>query len=169
MEKFKRRREAIENMRPIDDVFFEVMAQDKGVCEEILQVILEDSELKVLNNVPQKSIRNLQGRSVKLDALCVLGDGRRCNVEVQKADSDNHLKRVRYHSACITAGTSDTGTDFSQVPTVYIVYITKFDIFKKGKTIYHIKKIVEETGEIIDDGAYEIFVNTAVVDNTDIS
>ena len=39
--------EKIQNFRPIDDVFFEVLAANKLVCQEILQTILEDSALIV--------------------------------------------------------------------------------------------------------------------------
>ena len=42
-------------------------------------------------------------------------------------------------------------------------------IFKKGKTIYHIEKIIKETGTYVDDGFHEIFVNTSVYDGTKIS
>ena len=52
---------------------------------------------------------------------------------------------------------------------MYIVYISEFDFLKGNKTIYHIDKIIRETGETVDDGLHEIFVNTAVDDNTKIS
>lgn len=37
--------EKVKDFRPIDDVFFEVLAQNKEVCQEILRVILEDDGL----------------------------------------------------------------------------------------------------------------------------
>ena len=45
--------------------------------------------------IVQSSERNLYGRSVRLDALCILGNGKKCNVEVQRSNKDHHLKRVR--------------------------------------------------------------------------
>lgn len=74
--------------RLIDDVFFEVFAEDEEACQEILQVILEDGQLAVLDVVVQSSKRNIYGRSVRLDALCTLGDGKKCNIEVQRANDD---------------------------------------------------------------------------------
>ena len=70
-------------------MFFEVLAQNKGVCEEILQTILGDPNLKVLVTITQSSEKNLYGRSVRLDALCVLGDNSKCNIEVQRSDIDD--------------------------------------------------------------------------------
>lgn len=74
--------------RLIDDVFFEVFAEDEEACQEILQIILEDGQLAVLDVVVQSSKRNIYGRSVRLDALCTLGDGKKCNIEVQRAYDD---------------------------------------------------------------------------------
>lgn len=66
--------EKVKDFRPIDDVFFEVLAQNLEVCQEMLRVILEDDELIVNSVIKQSSERNLYGRSVRLDALCTLGN-----------------------------------------------------------------------------------------------
>lgn len=42
-------------------------------------------------------------------------------------------------------------------------------MFWKGKTIYHIKRIIEETQDIVDNGVHEIYVNTKVNDGTEIT
>ena len=159
----------IKDFRPIDDVFFEVLAQDPKVCEEILQVILEDSELQVEDVIVQSSERNLYGRSVRLDALCTLGNGTKCNIEIQRSDNDNHLKRARFNAASITVRESSPGDRFDDVVEVYIVYISEFDIFKEDKTIYHVEKVLKETGTVVDDGLHEIFVNTTIDDGSIIA
>lgn len=48
----------VKDFRLIDDVFFEVFAEDKEACQEILQVILEEDGLTVLDVVVQSSKRN---------------------------------------------------------------------------------------------------------------
>jgi len=161
--------ERTKKMNPIDDEFFRKMAEDIGFCQEILQVILQDKSLEVQELIPQKAIKNLQGRSVILDALCKMQDGSYCHVEVQKADDDDHLRRVRYDSSCITANISDTGIRFKDVPDVCVIYISRSDIFKAGKTLYHVDSVIRETGEIVDDGLSRIFVNATVKDDSDIS
>ena len=55
----------------IDDTLFQKMAEDKGFCEELLSTVLEQKVI-VESIISQNSIKNLQGRSVVLDALCVL-------------------------------------------------------------------------------------------------
>lgn len=161
--------ELINRLKPIDDTFFEVLAQDKEVCQEILRTILEEPYIEVIEVCPQKSIKNLHGRSVRLDVLCKRKDGSLCNIEVQKSDNDDHIRRMRYNEACITANVTKSGTKFENVPDVYMICISRFDIFNKNRTIYHVRKVITETGDIINDGVYEIYVNTQVDDGSEIA
>ena len=111
MDSLAEKRERVKKLRPIDDVFFEVLAD-----EEILRTILKDDRLIVEDVIVQSSHRNVWGRSVRLDALCILGDGSRCDIEVQRANSDNHLKRARYNAACIVTKNTDPGERFEKSP-----------------------------------------------------
>ena len=159
----------IQALCPMDDVFFEVLIQQPGVCEEMLRVLLDCSELIVLDIHAQHSIRNLLKRSVRLDALCQLPGNKLVNIEIQNKNDTNHLKRVRYNEACVTTLATDPGTDFENIPTVYSLYVSDFDMFKKGKTIYHIRKSVIETDQIVDDGTFEIYANTVINDGSTIA
>ncbi len=169
MKDFDRIKEIVQKLRPIDDAFFQKLMEDQMVCQEMLRVILEDPALTVEKVIPQNSIKNLQGRSVVLDALCKRPDGSFFNLEVQKADGDNHLKRVRYNASCITANVTEPGGKFEKVPDVCVVYISKFDMFKENRTIYHIDSVIRETGTQVDNGLKQIFVNTKVNDGSEIA
>ena len=166
---YEQARETVKDLVPMDDNFFEKIAEDVETIEEILQVILQKKSLRIIKVIPQKSIKNLQGRSVRLDALCEDDVRKFYNVEVQLANSDNHVRRVRYNASCITANVTDTGANFEKVPDLYVIYISKFDMFNKGKTIYHVEPTIQETGELVDNGLHEIYVNTAVDDGTEIA
>ena len=159
----------VQNFRPIDDVFFEVIAADPKVCEEILRTILEDDKLVVEDVIVQGSKRNIYGRSVRLDALCTLGDGSKCNIEVQRSNDDDHLKRARFNASSITVKDSEPGEKFENVQEVCVVYISEFDFLKGGLTVYHVDKVIRENGQVIDDGLHEIFVNTVIDDVSDIA
>ncbi len=161
--------DTINKLRPIDDMFFHKLVEDKRFCEEILQVILQKRDLCVVYAEPQKNLRNINGRSVIVDVLCRDGYNNYYNIEVQKDNNDNHIKRVRYNASNIDTFVSEKGSSFEEIPDVYIVYISTFDMFGYGKTIYHIRSIIEETKDVIDNGYHEIFVNTAVDDGTDIA
>lgn len=164
-EKFER----VRDLRPIDDVFFEVLASDKAVCQEILQTILEDKKLVVEDVIVQSSKRNLYGRSVRFDAVCTLGNGSKVNIEVQRSNNDNHLKRARFNAASITVKESNTQDAFNDILDLYIVYISEFDFLKGNLTTYHIDKVIRENSLVVDDGLHEIFVNTTIDDGSDIA
>ena len=161
--------EQVKNFRPIDDTFFEVLADDIGVCQEMLRIILEDEKLIVKDVIVQSSERNLYGRSVRLDALCILGNGKKCNVEVQRSNKDHHLKRVRFNASVITVRDSQTDDKFEETIDLIVVYISEFDIFKRGRVIYHVDSVIRETQEKVDDGLERVVVNTTVKDGTTIS
>ena len=167
------KKEQVKNFRPIDDTFFEVLADDIGVCQEMLRIILEDEledeKLIVKDVIVQSSERNLYGRSVRLDALCILGNGKKCNVEVQRSNKDHHLKRVRFNASVITVRDSQTDDKFEETIDLIVVYISEFDIFKRGRVIYHVDSVIRETQEKVDDGLERVFVNTVVKDGTTIS
>jgi len=158
----------VRQLNIIDDTLFQKMAEDIDFCEEMISTIMEQ-KIKVKKVVPQNSIKNLQGRSVVLDALCETEDGKEFNVEVQKSDDDDHQKRVRYNASCVTANITEPGTKFEKVPDVTGIYISKFDMFKSGKTIYHIDRVIRETGEVQENGLQEIYVNTKIDDGSDVA
>jgi hypothetical protein len=106
---------------------------------------------------------------VTVDLLCIDEEHEYFSVEVQKANDDNHEKRVRYNGACVQILALEKGRKFQELPDVYMVYITEKDIFKKGKALYHIDRVIRETNQVADNGYHEIYVNAEVKDGTDLS
>lgn len=166
--KAKIRKEA-RKLNPIDDLMFRKMAEDKEFCQEILRVILGDDRLIVLEAVPQWIGVNLQGRSVILDARCIKGNGTQVDIEVQKADDDDHQRRVRYNGAILTTNVTDPGIKFEKVPDVCVVFISKFDIFEGNFPLYHVDRVVRETGKIVNNGFEEVYVNTKIKDDSEVA
>ena len=63
----------------------------------------------------------------------------------------------------------DPGEKFENVPDVCVVFISRFDMFKDGIPLYHVDRVVRETGKAVDNGFEEIYVNAAVKDSSDVS
>lgn len=165
----KKLQDIVEQLTGMDDIFFHKLAESKDFCEELIQVVLENKNFKIAEYAAQESIRNIKGRSVVLDLKCVSEDGKIINVEVQKENRDDHQKRVRYNAANIDTTESEKGVRFEELKDIYIIYISKFDLFGKGKTIYHINRVIEETQDIVENGMHEIYVNTKIDDGTEIA
>ena len=69
----------------------------------------------------------------------------------------------------ITTNITEPGAKFKNVPHVCSIYISKFDMFQGGKTVYHIDRVVRETGMAVDNGMQEIYVNTKIDDGTEVA
>lgn len=151
----------VQKFNVFDDTFFEMVAKDKSAVEDILRIVFHDSQLKILQLTPQNSVKNLYGRSVRLDALCIMGNGNHITVEIQKSDDDNHLKRTRYIASCITTNVSEPGEKFEHISDVCVVYISKFDLFHKKRRMYHVGKALLDLNTVtpIEDGEHFIYVN----------
>lgn len=158
------KKKKVRDFRPIDDAFFEVLADDTGFCQEMLRILLDDEELIVEEVIVQSSERNIYGRSVRLDALCTFEDGKKCNVEVQRSDDDDHLRRVRFNASSIAVKDSQMGQKVREIEDIIVVYISKFDIFNANRVIYHVDSVVRETGYAINDGLIRVFANAQIKD-----
>ena len=153
----------------MDDVFFEVFAQDKLAVQEMLRVILNEPNLTIVEVTTQDAIPNLYGRSVRLDAVCRLGDGRIVNVEIQNSDNDNHVNRAGFNAAHIIVRESQKGIKFEDLPHVISVYIMKFDFFGLGKLVYHANLVLKESGKKLDNNVEYIFINATAYDGTKLA
>lgn len=67
---YEQAKNKVKELTPMDNNFFQKIAEDINSIEEIIQVILQNKTLKIVKVIPQNDIKNLQGRSVVLDALC---------------------------------------------------------------------------------------------------
>ena len=82
------------------------------------------------------------------------------------------MKRVRYNASLITANSVPNGSKFSEIPTLIMVYISRFDIFKKNRNIYHAHTTLTDEGlenVAVDNGISEVYVNTVVKNGTTLS
>ena len=156
-------------LRPIDDLMFRVMAQSKAFCGELLRVLLQDKGLTVVECEPQSAVTNPHGRSVVLDALCELSGGRFVDVEVQRTDRDDLQRRARYHASLVTADRTRPGTPFKDVPDVCVAFVCEFDPLGEGRSLYHVDRVVRESGRTLENGLSEVYVNALARDGTDVS
>ena len=166
---YERIKEKVASMTFMSDPLFKEADKNKEFCQELLRTLYGDPELIVVENNPSFKINNLYGKGVELDALCITGDGRHINIEVQNANSDDIFRRARYNASVLTSNIESKGGLYKNVPNVCIIFITKFDPFKDNLTIYHVDRVIRETSEILDDGLEEIFVNTKVNDGSKIA
>lgn len=156
----------IQSLRLLDDEFMNKVFEDKACAELLLQVILERTDLRVQKVHGQHSLQNLQGRSVRLDILAVDETGRIYNIEVQRSDKGAGAKRARYNSSLIDANVTEPGDAYEKLNETYVIFITEHDVLKAGLPIYHIDRVVQETGGLFGDEAHILYVNAQIKDST---
>ncbi len=83
-------REIINEMTAMDDTFFHKLAESRAFCEELIQTVLSKKSIRLIEATPQKSLRNVKGRSVVLDVYCIDTEKVNYDVEVQKKDDVDH-------------------------------------------------------------------------------
>lgn len=158
--------ERIRGFRLMDDDFMSQVFEDKSCAALLLRIILNRDDLTVQEVHGQHDLKNLQGRSVRLDILALDSANRAYNVEIQRSDRGAGAKRARYNSSLLDANLTHSGDSYSDLNETYIVFITERDILKRGLPIYHIDRVVRETGDIFEDEAHIIYVNSQIKDET---
>ena len=141
--------------------------EDNIECTELmLQIIMGKEDLKVTEAHTQYTIKNLQGRSVRLDIDAVDSSGKKYDIEVQRADKGAGTKRARYNSSLLDANVLLAGDDTDNLPETYVIFITENDVLGGNKPVYHIQRTIVEMAEMFDDGAHILYVNGAWKDDS---
>ncbi|MBR5340369.1 MAG: PD-(D/E)XK nuclease family transposase [Erysipelotrichaceae bacterium] len=100
----------IENFRLFDDDFMsKVFGFRPEETEFLLQKILKKDDLKVIESIPEYSIKNLQGKSIRLDIKAIDSENRLYDIEIQRANEGSVPQRARYYSGLIDSNIMDKG------------------------------------------------------------
>ncbi len=159
--------ERLRKFRLMDDDFMSKCFEDNIECTElVVQIVLNRDDLKIEQVHTQHQIKSLQGRSIILDIYAMDKQGKRYNIEIQRADRGAVPKRARYHSSVIDSNTINAKQNYDKLPETYVIFITENDVLKKNLSIYHIDRVIQETGEYFGDEAHIIYVNGAYQDDT---
>ena len=151
-----------------DDFLTKCFEGDTASIELVLQIVLEKSDLKVLDVRTQVFVDNLLNRSVRLDILVTDSTGAKLNVEVQCSDKGAGRKRARYNSSMMDANLLKKGEDFDKLPETWVIFITENDVMGKGLPLYPIERCFLGTGERFEDGSHILYVNGAYRGDTPI-
>ena len=161
--------ERIKKLRLLDDDFLSVcFDQDKECTQFVLRILLNKEDLKVIEVKTQYSVKNLQGHSVILDVFATDSNNMRYDIEIQRADRGASPKRARYNSSLIDDQVLIAGDSYEVLPETYVIFITENDVIGKGRPIYHIERMITETGEAFEDGSHIVYVNAAYKDDSQL-
>lgn len=161
---------AIETLSLLDDNLMTlVFDRNTEATELLLNVILQRNDLKVLEVIAQREYKNLlpDGRSLTIDIYAMDGEGKIYDIEVQRASAGADVHRARFHSSMIDTKMLKTGQEFKEIHDSYVIFITASDVMGAGCSLYHVKRVIEETGAYFGDGSHIIYVNGSYKDDND--
>ncbi len=157
----------IQEMCYFDDVFMTKCLENYPTgIELMLRIIMNDHTLVVKEAQVQSVIKNLQGRSIRMDVKATDLKKKEYDVEMQRADSGARPKRARYSSSLIDANAILPGDDTELLPETYVIFITENDVLRGNLHIYHVERMIKENGKLFDDKSHIIYVNGEIKDET---
>lgn len=107
-------------------------------------------------------------RSVCFDAYGTDSEGKKYDLEVQRADKGADPYRARYHSSVMDIENLDAGQAFCELPETYVIFITETDFFGWEKPVYQIERINVTTGNPFHDGEHILYVNGTYEGETEL-
>lgn len=158
--------EYIRNFRMIDDDFMKHIFTDKECVQLLLRIIIGIPDLEGKYVKTEYTVHNLNGRGVRFDVFATDSTGTDYNVEIQRSDKGAGTKRARYNSSMLDVNITNPGDRHEKLPETYVIFITENDVLARKFPIYHIERVILETGELFDDKAHIIYVNAEVQDDT---
>ena len=163
----KRILDKIKNFRLFDDDYMtKFFEDDLEATSLLLQIIMENPTIRATKSVSQRSIKNLQGRSVRLDVQAEDEAKRLYDIEIQRAESGAGARRARYNSALMDANVADSGKYGEKLPESYVIFITETDVFNRKRPLYHVERTIVEDSIPFNDGTHIIYVNGENRDDT---
>ena len=167
-QRYERYKEKIKHFTIMNDIFMRNVLKEISCTEYILQVIMNRTDIKVIDQTLQKDYKNLQGRSAILDCVARDAENNFFNVEIQGENDGASPKRARYHCGLLDMNLLNPGEPFDSLPETYIIFITKNDVLGYNRPISHIQRRINETEDIFQDGQHILYVNSKKQDDTEL-
>lgn len=159
----------IRGFRLLDDDFMtKCFEENIEATELVLRIVLDKPDIKVEKIQTQYSMKNIKGRSLRLDIYATDSKGRKFNIEIQRADRGAGAKRARYNSSLIDSNILPAGFEVENLAETFVIFITENDVVGRNKPIYHIDRYIKEAEEYFNDGSHIIYVNAAYKADTEL-
>ena len=147
------------------DLFASKVFENRKASGELCRILLGDDNVRVVDVRTKRTIASLERHSVELDILAQKKGGGLVGVEIQMYSEKAPFKRVRYYLSSVDMNLLEKGVDYSQLPNVTLVYITKRDIIGAGRGFYRVERHVSRSrnggraDRKVDNGVEELYYN----------
>lgn len=151
----------------LSNVFMSVVLNDVPACQHVIRTLTGMPDLVVKEVKAQHRISQLTSHDAILDILAEDAKKRLINMEIQRKDTIDHARRTRFYAAMIDSECLKKGSEYHEMPDVYVIYISETDLWGAGKTTYDVEKRFRGTEISYDDGLHVVYVNAEVDDGSE--
>ena len=129
-------------------------------CKKFLEMLLRIQIRKIVISYEKSLIYNPECKGVRLDVYANDENNTRYDIEMQVAQQELG-KRTRYYHSQMDMDVLESGHEYKELPTAYVIFICNFDPFKKEKYCYTFEnRCLEDLSVEMGDGSKSIFLST---------
>ena len=156
-----KRKKQLKELTLKDNFMFGAVMMEEENCRRFLELALGFPIERVEVSKEKSIVYHPEYKGVRLDVYAKNEHNTRYNVEMQVAKKAELGKRVRYYHGQIDMELLLSGSDYTELPEVYVIFICDFDPFGKKKYRYTFtKQCEEEPGAQLQEGCKSIFLST---------
>ena len=157
------------SMNMFSTPFMREVFKDEKATQYVLRILTGKQDLRIVQNLTEYRISKLDTRDAVLDVIAVGEDEVQYHIEVQLADNDDHILRVRFYSAMVDSELLEKGTKYKDLPNTYIFYISMNDFMDLREPIACVNSTIGKKNKVYEDGKHIYFVNAAVDDGSNVA
>lgn len=161
------RKKRLQELTLKNNFMFGAVMADEEICRHFLEMVLGFSIERVEVSRERSIVYHPEYRGVRLDVYAKDENHTHYNVEMQVNRDSSLSRRSRYYHSQIDMELLLSGTDYSELPDTYVIFICDYDPCGKKKYVYTFENQCREDNHLIlDDGVHTIYLSTQG-ENTD--
>lgn len=153
-----------------DFMFCKILQENEDLCKELTELILGRKIGRIVKTEKQKAIQIApDGHGIRFDVYFTDDEMNVYDIEMQKTDTKEIPLRSRYYQGMIDLDFLATGKKYKELPHSYVIFLCKFDLFKRGYHKYSFTPKCKEVEELLlEDKTDRVFI-CAGGDKNDVS
>ena len=156
-----KRKKQLKELTIKDNFMFGAVMMEEDNCKRFLELALGFPIERVEVSKERSIVYHPEYKGVRLDVYAKDERNTRYNVEMQVTKKSELGKRVRYYHGQIDMELLLSGSDYTELPDVYVIFICDFDPFGGKKYRYTFTRRCEEDLELcLAEGCKSIFLST---------
>ena len=156
-----KQRKKLKELTLKDNFMFGAVMMEEENCKRFLELALDFPIERVEVSKEKSIVYHPEYKGIRLDVYAKDENNTRYNVEMQVVKKPELGKRVRYYHGQIDMESLLSGSDYTELPDVFVIFICDFDPFGEKKYRYTFERRCTEDPDLyLKEGCKSIFLST---------